>query len=89
MTTMTRRELMQRGAAASAAVGLRGAKAQVSAGRTVTIEARPQAVSIDTATTAVVVVDMQNDFGTKGGMLIVRGSTSPAFKRLWDRLPMF
>jgi ureidoacrylate peracid hydrolase len=34
----------------------------------VTIEARPQAVSIDTATTGVIVVDMQNDFGTKGGM---------------------
>ena len=68
MTTITRRELMQVGAATTAAVGLRDAKAQVSAGRTVTIEARPQAVSIDTATTAVVVVDMQNDFGTKGGM---------------------
>ena len=68
MTTITRRELMQVGAATTAAVRLRGAKAQVSAGRTVTIEARPQAVSIDTATTAVVVVDMQNDFGTKGGM---------------------
>lgn len=37
-------------------------------GRIVTIEARPQAVSIHTATTAVIVVDMQNDFGTKGGM---------------------
>jgi ureidoacrylate peracid hydrolase len=46
----------------------RGAKAEAPAGRIVTIEARPQAVSIHTATTAVIVVDMQNDFGTKGGM---------------------
>ena len=80
---------MQVGAATTAAVGLRDAKAQVSAGRTVTIEARPQAASIDTATTAGVVVDMQNDFGTKGGMFDRAASTSPAFKRLWDRLRMF
>ncbi|MER8480650.1 cysteine hydrolase [Mesorhizobium sp. M1163] len=32
------------------------------------IDARPQPVSIDPAKTAVLVVDMQNDFGSKGGM---------------------
>jgi ureidoacrylate peracid hydrolase len=69
MATMTRRELMYVGAVATAtATGLRAANAQVSASRRVTIEARPQALTIDTATTAVIVVDMQNDFGTKGGM---------------------
>jgi ureidoacrylate peracid hydrolase len=33
-----------------------------------TIEAKPQPITIDTARTAVIVVDMQNDFGSKGGM---------------------
>lgn len=39
----------------------------------VTIEARPDAITIDPAQTAVLVVDMQNDFGTKGGMLDLAG----------------
>jgi len=56
--------------ASAAAIGPRHASAQAPpTGRAVTIEARPQAVSIDTARTAVIVVDTQNDFGTKGGML--------------------
>ena len=33
-----------------------------------TIEAKPDALTIDISKTAVVVVDMQNDFGAKGGM---------------------
>jgi ureidoacrylate peracid hydrolase len=37
--------------------------------RIVTIDAKPEAISIDTARTAVIVVDMQNDFGSEGGML--------------------
>src|SRR6266705_2587966 len=37
-------------------------------GRQTTIEATPEPITIDTARTAVIVVDMQNDFGTKGGM---------------------
>jgi ureidoacrylate peracid hydrolase len=37
-------------------------------GRTLKIEAKPAPVTIDTAKTAIVVVDMQNDFGSKGGM---------------------
>lgn len=36
--------------------------------RTVTMQARPAAVEIEPARTAVIVVDMQNDFGAKGGM---------------------
>jgi hypothetical protein len=32
------------------------------------IEARPDALTIDVSRTAVIVVDMQNDFGSKGGM---------------------
>jgi ureidoacrylate peracid hydrolase len=37
-------------------------------GRSVRMEARPEAFSFDSAHTAVIVVDMQNDFGAKGGM---------------------
>lgn len=34
----------------------------------VTIPAKPESITIDTARTAALVVDMQNDFGAKGGM---------------------
>lgn len=40
----------------------------VSASRQTTIEATPQPITMDTAQTAVIVVDMQNDFCSKGGM---------------------
>ena len=36
--------------------------------RHVMIEARPEAIAIDLGKTAVLVIDMQNDFGSKGGM---------------------
>jgi ureidoacrylate peracid hydrolase len=36
--------------------------------RNVTVEAKPGPVTIDTAKTVALVVDMQNDFGAKGGM---------------------
>ena len=36
--------------------------------RQVTIPARPESIAIDSARTAVVVVDMQNDFVSPGGM---------------------
>lgn len=36
--------------------------------RTFTLDARPTAIEIDPAHTAVIVVDMQNDFGSVGGM---------------------
>jgi ureidoacrylate peracid hydrolase len=32
------------------------------------IEAKPQPITIEIPKTAVIVVDMQNDFGSKGGM---------------------
>jgi ureidoacrylate peracid hydrolase len=51
-----------------AAVVARQASAQRAAGRQVTVDARPAPLSIDTARTAVIVVDMQNDFGSKSGM---------------------
>ena len=39
----------------------------------VTIDAKPGPIAIQTAKTAVIVVDMQNDFGTKGGMFDLAG----------------
>ena len=36
--------------------------------RTITIRAKPAPIEIDTAKTAVIVVDMQNDFASKGGL---------------------
>jgi nicotinamidase-related amidase len=35
---------------------------------TVSIKARPEPISVQLSRTAVLVVDMQNDFGSKGGM---------------------
>jgi ureidoacrylate peracid hydrolase len=37
-------------------------------GRVVVIEAQPNPLRVDTAQAAVLVIDMQNDFGAKGGM---------------------
>jgi ureidoacrylate peracid hydrolase len=34
----------------------------------ITIAAKPQAIEVDLAKTAILVVDMQNDFGARGGM---------------------
>jgi ureidoacrylate peracid hydrolase len=69
MSQLTRRDVVAIGAAAGvAALGAGRAAAQSRTGRRVTLDAKPAAVSLDTATTAVIVVDMQNDFGSKGGM---------------------
>jgi hypothetical protein len=38
------------------------------------IEAKPQPITIDIPKTAVIVVDMQNDFGSRGGMFDRAGS---------------
>lgn len=37
--------------------------------RVITLDAKPEPITIDLGKTAVIVVDMQNDFGTRGGML--------------------
>lgn len=39
----------------------------------VTIEARPEPIDIDIARTALLVIDMQNDFASKGGMFDLAG----------------
>ena len=37
-------------------------------GHRFTLDAKPEPITIDAATTAVIVIDMQNDFGAKGGL---------------------
>ena len=68
MSTLTRRDVVGMAAVGAAALAAGQAVAQNRTGRRVTIAAKPQPIAIDTATTAVIVVDMQNDFGSKGGM---------------------
>lgn len=69
MSTLTRREAVGIGAAVGVtALRVSQVAAQGRIGRRVTIDAKPQPVTLDTSTTAVIVVDMQNDFGSKGGM---------------------
>jgi nicotinamidase-related amidase len=69
MSTLTRREVVSVATAAGVAA-LAGSKAaaQSRTGRRLTIDAKPQPITVDTSTAAVIVVDMQNDFGSKGGM---------------------
>jgi ureidoacrylate peracid hydrolase len=47
----------------------------------VLIDARPEPVSADLACTAVLVVDMQNDFGSKGGMFDTAGIDISVIRR--------
>lgn len=59
-------------------------------GRHAAIEAQPQSITVDTTRTAVIVVDMQNDFCSKGGMFdhagmnisMIRRSVGPTLKVL-------
>ena len=39
----------------------------------VTIDAKPEPLAIDPRETAVIAVDMQNDFGAEGGMFASKG----------------
>jgi ureidoacrylate peracid hydrolase len=77
-TDLTRREVISWMAAsvASLIAGTRMASSQhtstsVQMGKKgiIKIDAKPSTITIDLASTAVIVVDMQNDFGSKGGML--------------------
>lgn len=80
LRTLTRREvlgLIGATAAASLAGTVHASPAEVpqkstatqnTKGRIVTLDAKAEPIAIDTAKTAVIVVDMQNDFGSKGGM---------------------
>jgi ureidoacrylate peracid hydrolase len=50
-----------------------GATTQPMNARVVKIDAKPEPILIEVARTAVIVVDMQNDFGAKGGMFDLAG----------------
>src|SRR5688572_9040992 len=56
------------GLAMAGSIGLITGQTKRPSSRTVTLDAKPQAMEIDLSKTAVIVVDMQNDFGSKGGM---------------------
>src|SRR5437868_193299 len=54
--------------------------------RLITVDAKPERVEIDTATTAVIVVDMQNDFAAKGGMIDRAGLDISSIQRAIGRI---
>ncbi len=70
MSNVTRRELLQGISlgVGAAVLGAQPGRGQALQRRAATIAARPQPIAIDPTTTAAIVVDMQNDFGSKGGM---------------------
>src|ERR1043166_3930365 len=67
---LRRRRLLAAGLASLplAAMNSQAATGKQPASRRVKLAARPEPIEFDTAHTAVIVVDMQNDFGAKGGM---------------------
>jgi ureidoacrylate peracid hydrolase len=56
--------------------------------QTLTLEAKPGPIDIDPAKAAVIVVDMQNDFGSKGGMFDRVGIPLDGFKRAVDTIAL-
>src|SRR5882757_594858 len=48
---------------------------------TFTVEAKPEAVTLDVTRTALIVIDMQNDFGSKGGMFDLAGIDISGIKK--------
>ena len=50
-------------------------------GRSLTIKPKPDSVTIDIAATAVIVVDMQNDFGSEGGLFHRAGIDISSIRR--------
>lgn len=70
MNTITRRQMLHAAIATGAAVTvLRSESTAAASRRVIEIAARPGPFMLDTQSTAVIVVDMQNDFGSPGGML--------------------
>jgi ureidoacrylate peracid hydrolase len=60
--------LVGRAGEQSASAEQTSAPAHNTVSRIIRVDAKPEPIAIDTAKTAVIVVDMQNDFGSKGGM---------------------
>jgi ureidoacrylate peracid hydrolase len=75
-TNQQRRRLLLAGLAAplvSARLGAAEPKPGAPKGAKVKVEAKPSAIALDTSNTAVIVVDMQNDFASPGGMFDLVG----------------
>src|ERR1700748_2215695 len=49
--------------------------------RLIILDARPGAITLDPVITAVIVLDMQNDFGSKGGMFDLAGIDISGIKK--------
>ena len=82
MVTLTRRAVLVGAAAAGTlTAGITPRRTLGLSGRSLILTARPDPVTIDTARTAVLVVDMQNDFGAPGGMLDRAGVDISAIRR--------
>jgi ureidoacrylate peracid hydrolase len=90
MDKITRRDFVAISAAGGLTVlGARNTRAKSPPKRT-TIEARPESITLDSTRTAVIVVDMQNDFGSEGGMFQraginispIRAAVAPTAKAL-------
>jgi len=87
---MNRRKLIKQGLAAglaaSGGLSFTGGKAVADApdisGRKITLAAKPSPITLDLAKTVVMVVDMQNDFGSKGGMFDRAGIDISIFQRV-------
>ena len=100
MSKLSRREFVQTtGAAGIAAaapktlfdqVSKAALLASTSENRIVRLDAKPEPIAIDIRKAAVIVIDMQNDFGTKGGMFdragldisMIQGAVGPTAKVL-------
>lgn len=69
---MTRREILRSFAGAPLVTSMAAPSPRTAMGqpsrRAITLEAQPTSVAFEPPTTAVLVIDMQNDFGAKGGM---------------------
>ena len=83
---MNRREFVTDGVAALASASSiiplcffpsASAEAGTGSGRRVTLDAKPAPLTFDTAKAAIIVVDMQNDFGTKEACSTERERTFP------------
>lgn len=69
MASTTRREFVSIGTASVVMAGLASAPARAQSGRRISLDARPAPLTLDASKTAVIVVDMQNDFASAGGMM--------------------
>lgn len=81
MSAMTRRDFVYLSAASSLMVGRTDRALAASGGRRFALDARPAPVTLETAASAVIVVDMQNDFASQGGMLDRAGADISGIQR--------